>query len=350
MPEGLPQEVAASRLARSALRFTYRYEASGCIVRSTLKDFVPGPLQPATRRVWHLVTLRGSRRIVAWRMHMRARQTGTLSGHLFRKMLYDRRPLLTRVADKAAARGFIAEQVGEVYLPRLLASASTAGGIPWTELPREFVAKVNHGSGGVVLVTDDADAAEQLPPPGSRVDWSSFRVRPERADRTCLADLCGHWLTLDYSWTSGQRSIQWCYQDIERKVIVEELLRDTDGNPPHEYRLFVIGGRVRFIQVEMMEGGRECTPVMTPTWETLPVRFLNPLPRQAPSEPEALLEMLEVAEALGRPMGDFLRVDLYNLGSKIVVGELTNYPYGGRLPVRPRSFDREWAHYWPRAS
>ena len=264
-------------------------------------------------------------------------------------MLDDRRALLTTVADKASARDYIAEHVGEAYLPRLLALASSADGIAWSELPREFVAKVNHGSGGVVIVTHDAEATEALPPPGSQVDWCSYRITPERADRGSIADLCRHWLTLDYSWTSGQRSIQWCYQDIERRVMVEELLRDADGNPPREYRLFVIGGRVRFLQVEMIEDGKECTPVVTPTWETLPARFLNPLPRQAPSEPKALLEMIEVAEALGRPLGDFLRVDLYDLGSKIAVGELTNFPYGGRLPVRPRSFDREWARYWPPA-
>lgn len=282
-------------------------------------------------------------------MRARARRTGTLSGRLMRKMLEDRRTLLTEVADKASARDYIAQHVGQEYLPRLLALASSADDIAWSDLPREFVAKVNHGSGGVVLVTDDAEATEALPPPGSKVDWNSYRVTPERADRECLADLCRHWLTLDYSWTSGQSSIQWCYQDIERKVMVEELLRDAQRHAPREYRLFVIGGRVRFIQVEMIEEGRACTPVMTPTWETLPVRFLNPLPRQAPSRPDALLEMIDVAEALGRPLGDFLRVDLYDLGSKIVVGELTNFPYGGRLPVRPRSFDREWTRYWPPA-
>lgn len=130
--------------------------------------------------------------------------------------------------------------------------------------------------------------------------------------------------------------------------MVEELLRDHEGNPPREYRLFVIGGRVRFMQVEMNEDGRDCTPVMTRDWEWLPVRFLNPLPRQAPERPEALAEMLEVAEALARPLEDFLRVDVYDLGSKVVVGELTHYPYGGSLPIRPRSFDRDWARFWPR--
>jgi len=280
-------------------------------------------------------------------MRRRARRTDTLSGLLHRKMLYDRRPLLTTVADKWAARDYIEACLGPGYLPTVLASVERPDDIDWAALPREYVAKVNHGSGGIVIVTDDADLEAGLPEVGSRVGWDRFAVSPGRSEPERIADLLRHWLTLDYSWVSGHRAIQWCCADIPRRVVVEELLRDSQGHAPREYRLFVIGGRVRFLQVEMVEAGIACTAVMSPTWERVPARFLNPLPRVDPVKPVLLSDMLAVAEALARPIGDFLRVDLYDLGTRIVVGELTNYPYGGRLPVRPRSFDREWAGYWP---
>lgn len=262
-------------------------------------------------------------------------------------MLEDRRSLLTTVADKFAAREYIAERVGPNSLPTLVAVGESANLIDWKALPNEYVAKVTHGSGGVVAVTTDAWAKETLPPPGSSVGWANFRVAPENADPVRVADLCRHWLTLDYSWVSGHRSIQWCYEGIERKVMVEELLRDDQGLAPREYRLFVIGGRVRFLQVEMREAGTDRTAVMSPEWEWLPARFLNPPPSQPPQRPPALGQMVEIAETLAAPLEDFLRVDFYDLGSRVVVGELTNYPYGGVLPVRPRSFDRAWARYWP---
>lgn len=316
-------------------------------MKKAILERIPEALRPAAHRAWHHGTLRGSRHVVAWRMRTRASRTDTLSGLLHRKMLHDRRPLLTSTADKLAARDFIAAQVGPGYLPTLLAAGPVVEGIDGASLPREYAAKVNHGSGGIVMVTDDAEVDEALPPKRLGMDWARYRVRPEVADWNRIADLSRHGLTLDYSWCSGHRSIQWCCEGIPRRVMVEELLRDEQGNPPREYRLFVIGGLVRFLQVEMREDGRDCTPVMTRDWELLPARFLNPLPGEAPEQPEALPEMLEVAECLARPFGDFLRVDLYDLGSRIVVGELTHYPYGGRLPVRPRSFDREWARYWP---
>lgn len=278
---------------------------------------------------------------------MRARRTNTLSGLLAKKRLEDRRPLLTLTADKWAVREYITTHVGENYLAPLLASGESPGDIDWAGLPREYVAKVNHGSGGLVLVTGSADASERPPSASRDLGWVRLRVRPEHADPALIADLLAYWLALDYSWASGHRSIAWCYANIPRKVVVEELLRDVAGRAPREYRLFVIGGRVRFLQVEMREGEVACTAVMSSRWEQIPVRFLNPQPLDVPPRPATLEEMVGVAEALGEPLGDFVRVDLYDLEDRLVVGELTHYPYGGRLPVRPRSYDRRWARHWP---
>lgn len=125
-------------------------------------------------------------------------------------MLYDRRPLLTSLADKVVVRDHVRECAGPQYLSGLLAVGEQAQDIPWGDLPREYVIKVNHGSGGIVMVTSDAPMDARLPPIGSRTDWAEFRVRPEHADTERMADLCRYWLTLDYTWARGRSSIQWC--------------------------------------------------------------------------------------------------------------------------------------------
>jgi len=45
--------------------------------------------------------------------------------------------------------------------------------------------------------------------------------------------------------------------------------------------------------------------------------------------------MIEIAELLSKEV-DFVRVDLYDLGSRIVFGELTNYPDGGMAKFKPK--------------
>src|SRR6516225_10716995 len=72
---------------------------------------------------------------------------------LYRK-LFDRRPLLTKFADKYAVRDYVAERVGSHILPELYYSTTEPETIPFDKLPSRFVIKPTHGSGWVELVTD----------------------------------------------------------------------------------------------------------------------------------------------------------------------------------------------------
>jgi len=56
--------------------------------------------------------------------------------------------------------------------------------------------------------------------------------------------------------------------------------------------------------------------------------------------------IVEVAEALGQET-DFVRVDLYETGDRVVFGELTNYPSGGeKNNFTPPSYDDELGRLW----
>jgi hypothetical protein len=280
-------------------------------------------------------------------MWLRAQRPVTFADRLAVKMLRDRRPLLPQMADKVQVRAFITEHAGPEYVYPMLDVSETVDGIDWTALPEEYVAKVNHGSGGLVMVSRDAPADARLPRAGTRLFWAKLSVRPAHADTERIADLCRHWLTLDYSWSREHPYIQWCYADIPRRVLVEPLLRSIRGTPPDEYRVFVIGGSVAFVQVECGFVGAPRTAVMSPQWEMLPFRLADPGPEAPPPRPPRLAEMLDVAVRLALPVQDFLRVDFYDLGSKLVVGELTHYPSGGRVDISSREWAVRFGRGWP---
>jgi len=298
------------------------------------------------RRSWHVLTLRGSRSATFLRMRLRAVHPVTFNQRLYVKMLRDRRPILTTIADKVDARGYIAEHVGEKYVCPVMAVGAHVAHIDWTSLPEEFVAKVSHGSGGQVIVTSDAREDSRLPAVVSRQGWGTLRVRPEHADRGRIKALCQHWLTLDYSWSPGRKAVEWCYLNVKRRVIIEPLLRDSQGLAPREYRVFVISGRVAFIQAELDCLGEHQTAVMSPRWQMLPVTLVDPAPTTPPPPPPRLQEMLDVALALARPLEDFIRVDFYDLGTHLLVGELTNYPSGGQSPFSSRDYAKLWGRNW----
>lgn len=57
-------------------------------------------------------------------------QPKTFSERMARRMVFDRRPLLTQLADKYAVRDYVRERIGEHVLPRLYWVANNPADIP----------------------------------------------------------------------------------------------------------------------------------------------------------------------------------------------------------------------------
>ena len=58
--------------------------------------------------------------------------------------------------------------------------------------------------------------------------------------------------------------------------------------------------------------------------------------------------MRAIAERLSSEFA-FVRVDLYSLGERIVVGEMTHYPTGGNKSFEPPDWDDSLGALWPLA-
>jgi hypothetical protein len=295
---------------------------------------------------------RESRRLAYAELRREARNPRTFNEKVRYKAAFDRRPIITTFADKIAVREHVARTIGPAFLTEAYAVACDPSLIGWNSLPREYVCKVNHGSGGVIVVWDGADSSVQLPE-DPRVGWTRLKVRPEHADPARIRALCDYWLALDYSyWGPGHRRMpEWAYQGIKRGVIVEELLRDEDGRLPIDHKLFVVNGRTRMIRLDSPSAsGRKSMAHFDRDWAALPVQFVEggepyPVTDPLPSRPENLDSLLRVAERLAAGT-DFVRVDLYSLGARVVFGELTNYPTAGAGRFIPDCFDEELGASW----
>jgi hypothetical protein len=56
--------------------------------------------------------------------------------------------------------------------------------------------------------------------------------------------------------------------------------------------------------------------------------------------------MRQIAERLAHPFA-FVRVDLYTVGDRILVGELTHYPTGGNKSYDPPEWEARLGALWP---
>ena len=123
---------------------------------------------------------------------------GTLNEKILYRMLFDRRDILCRLADKAAVRPYVEARLGPGALPKLYWCGRRPGEIPFEALPDRFVVKPTHGSGWVRIVRDKA-----------------------ALDRRALVAECERWLKQSYY----EITREWVYKGIVPEILVEELSR-----------------------------------------------------------------------------------------------------------------------------
>jgi hypothetical protein len=242
----------------------------------------------------------------------------TFMAHVQSHMLHCRDPLLRMAADKLAMRAHVAAQIGERYLVPSLGDWANAQQVPLLQLPRPYVLKPTAASGLVHIVR----AGQVLDEAGMRRDMA-------------------RWLRVDYH----RLHREWAYQGLKNRLIAETMLEGDDGQPAPDIKAYVIGGEVRFVQIDRGRFAQHTRNLYSTDWQLLPVRLS--LVNHAPDpRPPCLDELLHVARTLAAPF-EFLRVDTYVHRGRLYVGELTNYPGAGFERFMPASFDEELNRFWP---
>lgn len=309
-----------------------------------LGDFVPQPLKPALRRTRDLALGTWPPSLAEWRLARTPLNPLTFNDKVRYRIAYDRRPHLTTFADKVAVRDYVTDRVGADYLTPQYGVHRSSAEIDWASLPREYVVKASHGSGAVVLVSQQADTDARLPARTRWVGWDRFAVRPEHASRTLLAPLVDKWMTLNYEFGPG-RFPEWAYRDVPRRIITEHLLVGPDGEAPVDIKFFVFDGVCRLLYIGAGDDEGYHRNLFTPAGVPILVDYGYRRAAVDPPLPATLAGFVSVAEELGRGV-DFVRVDLYDLAGRIVFGELTNYPAAGVDDFRPARFDEELGACW----
>ena len=234
------------------------------------------------------------------------------------KILYDRRPILTRIADKLQARDYVAERIGAQYLTELYQVCGSANEIDWQKLPERFVIKTNHGSGMNIFV-----------PNKSKIDVCAISSRLDT------------WLTVNFH----SYFLEWCYRDIRPAIFIEEMLTEDDGAMAIDWKFFTFDGRAEFLQVDVDRFGQQKRNVYDRRLNRLPFSGNHPNSPTDPKFPRNIDLMFSLAGRLGTGL-DFVRVDMYNINQRIVFGEFTHYPGAGRERFYPAKFDEIIGAKW----
>jgi hypothetical protein len=259
-------------------------------------------------------------------------------------MSSDRNDIHTLFADKWLARTFVKNTIGEHYLAKDFGCFDEAPRQRPQNLPRNFVVKVNHSSGGVIIVWDGAKGST-IPAGGGEPIWAGHVVHPDSLVWSDLAALVNKWLATSFYWLPGKLP-EWAYKNIPRKVYFEELLIGPNSGLVEDYKFFMFDGKCAAIQHDKQRFSGHFRDMYSPTWDRLPVRYGHDISTEPSIRPTRLDEMLKVAHELSKDV-DFVRVDLFLTADAIKFGEMTNYPDAGLCDFDPKSFNLWLGDQWP---
>ena len=232
--------------------------------------------------------------------------------------LYYHNPLMTKCADKYLAREYIKEKIGEEYLIPLIGVWDKVEDIDFNSLPKQFVLKVNWGSGQNIIVKDKSKL---------NIEETKNKLNG------WLKPFSNHYY---YSY-------EWQYKDIEPKIICEKYIEQMDGSL-YDYRVFCFNGKPNFILVDMdastfNEDGKYLRSIYTTEWEKLKnVTIYHKYYNGNIDKPIFLEEVLKISNKLSSNF-IHLRVDFYIINNKPFVGELTFTHQNGIGKFMPQEYD-----------
>ena len=228
--------------------------------------------------------------------------------------LHNRKNIYTRMVDKVDAKEYVADIIGEKYIIPTLGVYDSVDEIDFNALPKQFVLKCTHDSGGIVICSDK-----------SKLDIEGAKRKLR------------YGMNVNYYYQNRE----WPYLNIKPRIIAEQYMVDESGYELKDYKFFCFDGKVELLFIASDRSSKiEETKFDFFDAEFNHLPFTNGHPNASKKilKPKGFEEMKEIAAKLskGHP---HLRVDLYDINGQIYFGELTFYHWSGMTPFVPVEWD-----------
>lgn len=233
--------------------------------------------------------------------------------------LNNRDPFLTVCSDKYAVRQVVKEAGYEdILIPQIGTVYKNAREIPFQDITKESIIKCTSGSGE-----------------------NYFYDPKKNNDIKMIVKRINLALKQNPFWFSRE----WNYKNIPPRIVVEEVIRDKNGNLPIDYKFMCFNGepKLLFLDIGLLDENNIYNHdyprnIYDMDFNLLPVKETRENYKGYIEKPQNWEKMKKVASDLSKPF-PFCRVDLYNVNGKIYFGEITFYHGGGCNDIRPEEWD-----------
>ena len=229
--------------------------------------------------------------------------------------VFDATPLKSRLADKYAVRGWIADKIGSQYLIPLLGVWNDFDEINFNELPNQFVLKCNHSWNANIIVRDK----------------NNF-------DKQKAREQINAWLNIDHA----ARSFELHYTRIQRRILAEKFMSNGDLPNLIDYRFWCFNGKPFICGFD--DGSiAQPTDFFDMNWKVTDIEKRDypnsEHPEQIPP-PKNFELMKNLAAKLAEGFA-FVRVDFYEIEGKVYFSEMTFTPGAANFSYKSAGTDEQ---------
>ena len=222
-----------------------------------------------------------------------------------------RSPITRIIGTKYLAKKYVADIVGDEHVVKLYGVWDNPEDIEWEKLPSKFVLKSVRGNFGreVIVVKDK-----------SKMDVAEITKK--------LNEFCS---------TPVMKTIK------SNRVIAEELLEPA-SDLLVDYKFFCSYGKVLIADCMARENNeitdvkfKSCSYYEIPEWKRIPMTIDGRGILEI-DKPKNYDKMIEVCQKLSKNF-PLIRIDLYEIGDRVLVGEITEDSSGGKAIFEKTEWD-----------
>lgn len=228
--------------------------------------------------------------------------------------LNDHNPLYTTLVDKYAVKNYVSKIIGQQYIIPTIGVWDNVDDITWEKMPKQFVLKCTHDSGGIVICRDK-----------SQLDIANSNKK------------LNYFLKREYY----KRNREWPYKNVPHRIIAEEFMEDTETKELRDYKFFCFNGQPKalFIATDRTNPNTDTKfDFFDMDYNHLDLRNGHPNAVNFPKKPKCFEEMKTLASKLSQGI-PHVRVDFYEVDEKVYFGELTFYHWSGFVKFEPSEWD-----------
>ena len=242
----------------------------------------------------------------------------TFSDKLQWLKLYDRKPKYTKMVDKYEAKEYVSKIIGKKYIIPTIGIYNSFDEIDFSKLPKQFVMKCTHDSGGIVICKDK-----------DKLNIEEAKIKINNS------------LNNNYYWMWRE----WPYKKVKPRIIIEKYMEDKETKELRDYKYFCFDGKAKlmFIATDRCIHKTKFN-FYDMDFNLLPFKQHYPNDKRKIKKPKSFNKMKELAEKLSKGLPQ-IRVDFYEINGKVYFGEFTFYNFSGLSKFNDDKWDIEFGKY-----